>query len=153
VVNAIAHIDIKPPRLTKERVVAGGAAAIAVTSGLLLGIRLRFHNHAPEQLAIGLALHQQAADQLGGYMLGGAGEKALGNGFTTRSTRCSPRGAAAIRLKSLMSSPRAAMHTSGFSLATVLIFGSGLFVLATLFFGTKGGYYDTDDYDGNGTAH
>ena len=21
------------------------------------------------------------------------------------------------------------------------------------FFGTKGGYYDTDDYDGNGTAH
>jgi len=26
-------------------------------------------------------------------------------------------------------------------------------VLATLFFGTKGGYYDSDDYDGNGTAH
>jgi hypothetical protein len=22
-----------------------------------------------------------------------------------------------------------------------------------LFFGTKGGYYDSDDYDGNGTAH
>ena len=37
--------------------------------------------------------------------------------------------------------------------ATVLIGGSGLFVLATLFFGTKGGYYDTDQYDGNGTAH
>ena len=45
------------------------------------------------------------------------------------------------------------MHTTGFSLATVLIFGSGLFVLATLFFGAKGGYYDSDDYDGNGTAH
>jgi hypothetical protein len=44
-------------------------------------------------------------------------------------------------------------HSSGFSLATVLLGGSGLFVLATLFFGTKGGYYDTDDYDGNGTAH
>jgi hypothetical protein len=42
---------------------------------------------------------------------------------------------------------------SGFTLATVLLGGSGLFVLATLFFGTKGGYYDTDDYDGNGTAH
>lgn len=27
------------------------------------------------------------------------------------------------------------------------------FVLATLYFGTKGGYYDSDDYDGNGTAH
>ena len=44
-------------------------------------------------------------------------------------------------------------HSSGFSLATVLLGGSGLFVLATLFFGTKGGYFDTDDYDGNGTAH
>jgi len=27
------------------------AAAVAVACGLLLGIRLRFHNHAPEQLA------------------------------------------------------------------------------------------------------
>mgnify|MGYP000135267507 FL=1 len=36
---------------------------------------------------------------------------------------------------------------------SLLIGGSGLFVLATLFFGTKGGYYDTDQYDGNGTAH
>jgi hypothetical protein len=45
------------------------------------------------------------------------------------------------------------MQSSMFNLGTVLVFGSGLFVLATLFFGTKGGYYDTDDYDGNGTAH
>ena len=29
-------------------------------------------------LSIRLALHQQAADQLGGNMLGGAGEEALG---------------------------------------------------------------------------
>mgnify|MGYP006293005479 CR=1 FL=1 len=43
--------------------------------------------------------------------------------------------------------------SSGLTLATVLLAGSGLFVLATLFFGTKGGYYDTDQYDGNGTAH
>ena len=42
---------------------------------------------------------------------------------------------------------------SGFNLRTVLLFGSGLFVLPTLFFGTKGGYYNTDQYDGNGTAH
>ena len=42
---------------------------------------------------------------------------------------------------------------SGLTLAGVLLCGSGLFVLATLFFGTKGGYYDTDKYDGNGTAH
>ena len=47
VVNAIAHLNIKPPRLTKERFVAGTAAAVAVAGGFLLGIRLRFHNHAP----------------------------------------------------------------------------------------------------------
>jgi hypothetical protein len=49
--------------------------------------------------------------------------------------------------------PRLTMESSGFNLGSVLLFGSGLFVLATLFFGTKGGYYDSDDYDGNGTAH
>lgn len=47
----------------------------------------------------------------------------------------------------------ASMDTPSFNLGSVLLFGSGLFVLATLFFGTRGGYYDTDDYDGNGTAH
>ena len=78
VVNAIAHIDIKPPRLTKQGFVAGGAAAIAVAGGLALAIRLRFHNHAPQQLAIRLALHQQAADELGGNLLGGAGEEGMG---------------------------------------------------------------------------
>ncbi|MCP9791235.1 hypothetical protein [Vulcanococcus limneticus] len=41
----------------------------------------------------------------------------------------------------------------GLNLGTVLLATSGLFVLASLFFGTKGGYYDSDDYDGNGTAH
>ena len=45
------------------------------------------------------------------------------------------------------------MESGGFNLATVLLFGSGLFVLATLFFGTNGCYFDTDDYDGNCTAH
>jgi hypothetical protein len=45
------------------------------------------------------------------------------------------------------------MAIPGFNLATVLVITSGLFCLATLFFGTKGGYYDTDSYDGNGTAH
>jgi hypothetical protein len=45
------------------------------------------------------------------------------------------------------------MESSGLPLATVLVATSGRFVLATLFFGTKGGYYESDDYDGNGTAH
>jgi len=57
---------------------AGEAAAVAVAGGLLLGIRLRFHNDAPQQLANGLAFHQQAADELGGDQLGRAGEEALG---------------------------------------------------------------------------
>jgi len=77
VVNAIADIDVKASRLTKQGFIAGRAAAVAVAGGLLLGIRLRFHNHAPQQLAIGLAFHQQAADGFGGDQLGGAGEEGL----------------------------------------------------------------------------
>jgi len=42
---------------------------------LILGIRLRFHNHTPQQLASGLAFHQQAADEFGGDDLSGAGEE------------------------------------------------------------------------------
>ena len=49
-----------------------------VASGLALAIRLRFHNHAPEQLAIGLAFHQQATDEVGGDQLGRAGKKLWG---------------------------------------------------------------------------
>jgi len=45
------------------------------------------------------------------------------------------------------------MDPSSFNLGSVLLIGSGLFVLTTLYFGTRGGYYDSDDYDGNGTAH
>jgi len=49
-----------------------------VAGGILLGIRLRFHNHAPQQFAIRLAFHQQAADEVGGNQLGGAGKEGLG---------------------------------------------------------------------------
>jgi hypothetical protein len=80
VVNAIAHIHIKPPRLAKQRFVAGAAAAEAVAGGLLLGIRLCFHNHAPKQLAIRLPFHQQAADELRGNLLGWAAEERIGGG-------------------------------------------------------------------------
>ena len=81
VVNAIAHIHVKPPRLTKERFVAGGAAAVPVTGGVVLGIRLRFHNHAPQQRTRGLAFDQQAADELGGNQLGGAAEEGVREGL------------------------------------------------------------------------
>ena len=77
-VNAITHVDIKPPWLPKQRFVAGGAAAVPVADGLALAIRLRFHNRAPKEVAIGLAFHQQAANELGGNLLGGAAEEGLG---------------------------------------------------------------------------
>jgi len=77
VVNAIALIQVKASRLTKQGFVAGGATSAAVAGGLLLGIRLHFHNHTPQQLATFLALHQQAADELRCNLLGGAGEEAL----------------------------------------------------------------------------
>ncbi len=36
----------------------------------------------------------------------------------------------------------------------IILFGFSFpFVLATLYFGTKGGYYDSDDYKGDGCAH
>tara|TARA_B100001989_G_scaffold96624_1_gene67385 strand:+ start:1170 stop:1349 length:180 start_codon:yes stop_codon:yes gene_type:complete len=38
-------------------------------------------------------------------------------------------------------------------LETALILTAIPFVALTLFFGTKGGFYDSDDYDGHGTAH
>ena len=79
--NAIAHIHIETPWLTKERFVARGAAAAAVAGGVVLGIRLRFHHHTPEQAAICLAFHQPATDEVGGDQLGGAGEEALGKGW------------------------------------------------------------------------
>ena len=77
-VNAIAHLDVKTPWLTKECFVAGGAAAVAACGGLVLGIRLHFHSHAPKQAAVLLAFHQQATNQVGGDQLGGAGEEGLG---------------------------------------------------------------------------
>ena len=39
-------------------------------------------------------------------------------------------------------------------LGAFLLYASIPFVCATIYFGTrKGGYYDTDQYDGHGTAH
>ncbi|MEO1593437.1 MAG: hypothetical protein AAFU71_19405 [Cyanobacteria bacterium J06632_22] len=30
---------------------------------------------------------------------------------------------------------------------------AGVFIVACLFFGTQNGFYDSDDYHGNGSAH
>ena len=52
-----------------------------VAGRLALGIRLRFHNDAPQQFATRLAFHQKAADEVGGNDFGGAGEEGLGEGW------------------------------------------------------------------------
>jgi len=57
-----------------------------VAGRVVLGIRLRFHHHAPQQLAIRLAFHQQAADQLRRNLLGGVGEEGLGEGLGGRGS-------------------------------------------------------------------
>ena len=85
-VNAIAHIDIKTPWLTKQSFIAGGAAAVAVAGRVVLGIRLRFNNHAPQQLATFLAFHQQAADEIGSHNLGRAAEEGLGKVLNGRGS-------------------------------------------------------------------
>ena len=42
---------------------------------------------------------------------------------------------------------------SNLNLSNFLIFVAVPFVLATVFFGTKNGYYNSDDYEGDGCAH
>jgi hypothetical protein len=64
VVNGIADIHVEAPSLTKQRLSP-------------CALRLRFHKYAPELLAIGLALDQQAADKVGGNLFCGAGEEGL----------------------------------------------------------------------------
>ena len=54
---------------------------VAVAGEVVLGIRLRFNNHTPQQLAVFLAFHQQAADELGGDDLSAAGEEGLGESW------------------------------------------------------------------------
>jgi len=57
------------------------------------------------------------------------------------------------RLMGILRANGSMESSGGFNLGSVLLVLSGLFCLTTLYFGTRGGYYDTDDYDGNGTAH
>ena len=47
------------PRLPKQRLITGAAPAVSVASGLALAIRLRFHNHAPQQLPTSWAGRQK----------------------------------------------------------------------------------------------
>jgi hypothetical protein len=45
------------------------------------------------------------------------------------------------------------MDSNGITLAELLPSLAVLFSISLFVFGSTGGYYDTDAYDGNGTAH
>lgn len=45
------------------------------------------------------------------------------------------------------------MDATAFPFNRLLLLVSLLFVLFTLYFGTRGGFYNSDDYHGNGSAH
>ena len=51
-----------------------------MASRLILGIRLRLHNHTPKQAAVVLAFHQSAADQIRSNLLCWAAKKGWGQG-------------------------------------------------------------------------
>ncbi len=36
---------------------------------------------------------------------------------------------------------------------TLMVVFTALFIVSAVYFGNKNGYYDSDDYDGNGSAH
>jgi hypothetical protein len=85
--DAITHKTDKRPRLTKQDFILRAPVSIAAASGLLVRIRLRFHKNARQLLAIGLALHQQAADQLGGHFLAPTGEEGYGEDWQVLDER------------------------------------------------------------------
>ena len=63
-VDAVADIHIKATWRTEQGFVLGRPAPVAVAGGFILGIRLRFNDHAPEQAAVVLAFHQPATNQV-----------------------------------------------------------------------------------------
>ena len=86
-VDAIADIDVKPPWLTEQGFVLRGTAAVTVTSGIVLGIRLRFHDHAPQQTSIRLAFHQPAANQVRSHDLSRTTEEGVRKGWGAMTNR------------------------------------------------------------------
>ena len=81
----IRQPNIETPWLTKQRFVARGAAAVAVANGVVLGISLGFNDHAPEQAAVVLAFHQQAAHQRRSNDFRRAAEEGVGKGWEVLS--------------------------------------------------------------------
>ena len=81
VVDAIADIHIKTPWRSKQGFILGRPPSKTVTSRVVLGVRLRFHDYAPKQTSIGLAFHQPAAHQIRSHDLCWAAEEGVGQGW------------------------------------------------------------------------
>lgn len=75
VVDAIAHIHVKMTWRPKQRFVLGGAAAISMASGFVLGIGLRFNNHTPKQAESAIAIAKEAGFSLTSEELVSLGEE------------------------------------------------------------------------------
>ena len=56
-----------------------------MTGGIVLGIGLCFHNHAPKQHAVVLAFHQPAAHQIGTHDFRWTAEEGLRQGWEVLS--------------------------------------------------------------------
>ena len=55
-----------------------------MTSGIVLGIRLRFHHHTPQEAAVCLPFHQPAANQVWSNNLRWTAEEGVGQGLGER---------------------------------------------------------------------
>ena len=79
-VNAIAHLNIKPPRLTKERFVAGTAAAVARGRRVPPGNTPPFPQSRPTaaRLRLGVSPASRQPISAGATLLDGAGVEGVG---------------------------------------------------------------------------
>jgi hypothetical protein len=62
-----------------------------------------------------------------------------------------------INLRVILRSANCKIHKSylkaNMDVKLVLLVLTGVFTVACLFFGTRNGFYDSDNYHGNGSAH
>jgi len=60
---------------------------------------------------------------------------------------------AQLSIKARPLKPRQNLEIKLMDVKTILLALTPIFIVACLFFGTRNGFYDTDSYHGNGSAH
>ena len=123
-------------RQAKQRGVAVGATGKAMAGGLQVGIGLGFSHHEPQQAAVVLVFNQEAAAEFRTHA--GRAKK------LEETARPRPEAAKLVLnpFDARAHNPGPAADSLGHHVQRI----DGLF-------GMSGGYYDTDTYEGNGTAH